>query len=72
MEHVTDERLEVLSETLGPNSTEAKALELLRYYRARDRQVFAFRIGEHLIIGPMPDGRTKLMALMAHECVRHA
>lgn len=70
MEHVTDERLEVLSMAFGPNSTEARALELLRYYRARDRQVFAFRIGEHLMIGPMPDGRTRLMALMAHECVR--
>jgi hypothetical protein len=23
-----------------------------------------------LMIGPMPDGRTKLMALMAHECAR--
>ena len=72
MEHVTDERLEVLSMAFGPNSTEARALELLRHYRARDRQVFAFRIGEHLMIGPMPDGRAKLMALMAHECVRRA
>jgi hypothetical protein len=72
MEHVTDERLEALSMALGPNSTEARALEHLRDYRARDRQVFAFRIGEHLIIGPMPDGRTRLMALMVLECARRA
>jgi len=70
MEHVADDRLESLATAFGPGSTEARALELLRYYRARDRQVFAFRIGEHLVIGPMPDGQTKLMALMAHECAR--
>jgi hypothetical protein len=72
MEYVTDERLEALSMAFGPNSTEARALELLRYYRARDRQVFAFRIGQRLMIGPMPDGRTKLMALMALTCARRA
>ena len=72
MEHVADERLELLSIALGPCSTEANALALLRHQRARDRQVFAFRIGEHYMIGPMPDAATELMALMAHECARRA
>ena len=70
MEHINDDRLELLSIAHGANSAEATALTLLRQQRARDRQVFAFRIGDHYMVGPMPDAQTNLMALMAHEFVR--
>jgi len=72
MEYVTDECLEVLSIANGPRSAESTALALLRDQRSRDRQVFAFRIGDYYMIGPMPDAETELMVLMAHELARRA
>ena len=44
----------------GPSSVEAQILACSRQLRARDRQVFAFRFGDYLIAGPVPDARTEL------------
>jgi hypothetical protein len=46
VDHVTDDHLEALATAHSPD-----------YYRSRDRQVFAFRIGTNLIIGPTPEPR---------------
>ena len=68
MEHIADERLELLLAAFGGGSTEATALTLLRHERPRDRQVFAFRVGAYYMIGPMPDAVTELMVLIAQQC----
>jgi hypothetical protein len=52
---LTDEELEILAREAGPLSIEAKVLRDLNDGRARDRQIFAFRIGGSYYTGPMPD-----------------
>jgi hypothetical protein len=42
---VPDAEVERLARELGPRSFAAEILAELRFYRARDRQVFAFRFG---------------------------
>ena len=44
----------------GPSCAEAQILARLHNLRAKDRQVFAFRVGDYLIAGPIPDARTEL------------
>jgi hypothetical protein len=59
IELVCDEELEHLAEEHGPHSTAAGVLRRLRSARARDRQVFAFRIGNYWITGPLMDAKTE-------------
>ena len=51
----------------GPSSVEALVLARLRLLRAKDRQVFAFRFGDYLIAGPVPDARTELAMIELAE-----
>ena len=55
---VPDEEVEQLAKEQGPGSIAARVLAKLHAQRAKDRQVFAFRIGPFWI-GPVPDGRTE-------------
>jgi hypothetical protein len=45
VEFVPDEELERLAKERGPSSVEARMVEELRKLRAKDRQIFAFRVG---------------------------
>ena len=56
---VTDEELEELVRSQGPHCIEAVVLKNLREGRAKDRQVFAFRIGDTYYTGPVPDAETE-------------
>jgi hypothetical protein len=57
---VPDAELERLARAGGPLSVEARILEELREQRAKDRQVFAFRVGEYYFTGPTPDATTEI------------
>ena len=52
---VPDDALALAATVNGPSSAEAQILACLKALRARDRQVFAFRVGDYLIAGPVPD-----------------
>jgi hypothetical protein len=56
---VPDEEVERLAKEHGPRSIAAEVLAELRAQRAKDRQVFAFRLGHFWIAGPVPDARTE-------------
>jgi hypothetical protein len=60
---VPDEEVERLARGQGPGSIPARVLANLRSERAKDRQVFAFRIGPYWISGPMPDARTEALMI---------
>jgi hypothetical protein len=64
MDLLTDEELERLAARDGPESLAARVLVALRDQRAQDRQVFAFRLGEYYVIGPMPDAETDLTMML--------
>ena len=64
---VPDNVLALLASEKGPNSPEAQVLDRLRSLRAKDRQVFAFRFGDYLIAGPVPDARTELAMIEIAE-----
>ena len=66
-ERVSDEELELAAKQEGPNSPEAEALNRLRRQRSKDRQVHAFRIGNYIMIGPIPDARTELALIELAE-----
>ena len=70
MELVPDIELERLATTKGPKSYEAKTLAALRERRAKDEQVFCFRVGNTLFVGPMPDAETELQMLLASEVAK--
>lgn len=59
VEFVPDEVLEDLALEAGPESIPARILSGLWYARARDRQVFAFRVGNYWITGPLMDAKTE-------------
>ena len=59
VEFVPDEVLERLAAEEGPRSIPARVLKGLRRKRARDRQVFAYRVGNYWITGPLMDARTE-------------
>ena len=59
IELVPDEVLEDLALEAGPESIPARILSGLWRARARDRQVFAFRVGNYWITGPLMDARTE-------------
>src|SRR5437660_6935211 len=48
---VPDEELKQLAEAAGPSSTAAAMLQAIKEYRAKDRQVFAFRINDYFFCG---------------------
>jgi hypothetical protein len=63
-----DQELEELAWENGAGSVEAMVLARLRCMRAKDRQVFAFRVGDYLVTGPPPDARSEaLMIELAEE-----
>jgi hypothetical protein len=59
LEFVPDEVLEQLAVEAGPESVPSRMLRRLRWERARDRQVFAFRVGNYWITGPFMDAKTE-------------
>jgi hypothetical protein len=72
VELVSDEVVEQLALEAGPDSTPANILKRLRRARARDRQVFAFRIGDYWISGPIMDARTEAALInLADEDADH-
>jgi hypothetical protein len=52
---VSDEELQQLAEEFGPTSAEAQVLVQLASQRAQDLQVFAFRVGDQYVTGPLPE-----------------
>jgi hypothetical protein len=64
---VPDAVLMLAAAEKGPSSAEAQVLARLRLLRAKDRQVFAFRLGDYLIAGPVPDARTELAMIEIAE-----
>jgi hypothetical protein len=71
VELVPDEELERLAQERGPASMEAGIIQELRRLRAKDRQIFAFRIGASWFTGPMPDAKTELWLIdLADDCDR--
>jgi hypothetical protein len=56
---ISDGELERLARVGGPHSVEVMLLTRLRRGRAKDRQFFAFRVGEYYFTGPTPDARTE-------------
>ena len=67
MELLPDEELERLAAERGPDSLEAQTLADLRQQRAQDKQVFAFRLGKFLVVGPMPTPEEETAFLLANE-----
>jgi hypothetical protein len=70
MQLVPDEELERLAADRGPDSVEARTLDDLRRQRAQDKQVFAFRLGEFFMVGPMPTAQEEVTFLLAHEAAK--
>jgi hypothetical protein len=60
---VSDQELERLAMEHGTGCVEAMVLARLRCMRAKDRQVFAFRVGDYFLTGPVPDARTEVRML---------
>jgi hypothetical protein len=67
VERVSDEELEFDAKAKGPRSPEAQALARLRSQRSRDRQVYAFKFGNYVMIGALPDARTELATIELAE-----
>ena len=59
---VSDEELQRLAEEFGPTSAEAQVLAQLASQRAQDLQVFAFRVGDQYVTGPLPESATQASA----------
>jgi hypothetical protein len=51
---VDEDELQRLAEQFGPTSAEAQVLAQLAIQRGQDLQVFAFRVGDQYVTGPMP------------------
>ena len=67
MIRIPDAALELAADMFGIESAEAIILAKLRRQRAMDRQVYAFRVGEYWITGPVPDGRTEIAIIQVAE-----
>jgi hypothetical protein len=52
---VPDEDLQRIAEERGPTSAEAQVLAQLATQRAQDLQVYAFRVGDQYVTGPLPE-----------------
>ena len=59
---VSDEELQELADELGPTSAEAQVLAQLASQRAHDLQVFAFRVGDQYVTGPLPEAAAQASA----------
>jgi hypothetical protein len=70
MDLLPDTELERLAQRDGPDSLAARALADLRTQRPKDKQEFAFRLGEYYVIGPMPDAETELNMVLIAEVAR--
>jgi len=64
---ISDEEIERLAAEHGSTSIEAGTLEDLGSERAKDKQVFAFRLGRYYVVGPMPDAATDKAMVDAHQ-----
>ena len=62
-----DQELEELARKNGAGSVEAMVLARLRRMRAKDRQVFAFRVGDYFVTGPLPDARSEARMIKLAE-----
>jgi hypothetical protein len=51
----------------GPGSLEANSLHELRRERAQDKQVFADRLGDFIVIGPEPTARDKVVFIVGER-----
>ena len=70
IERISDAELERLAAQGGSLSVEASIVEELRERRAKDRQVYAFRVGDYYFTGPVPDARTELALIdLAEEVI---
>ena len=70
MDLLPDEELERLAKRDGPESLAAKALADLSAQRAQDKQVFAFRVGDYFVVGPMPDAETEFHMTLVNGVVK--
>lgn len=70
MQLVPDDELERLAAERGFDSVESQTLGDLRQQRAQDKQVFAFRLGDYFVVGPMPDAQTELTMTLANEVAK--
>jgi len=52
---VPEEELQRLADEEGPASPAATVLRNLAKKRAKDRQVFAWQLGQYYFVGPAPD-----------------
>jgi hypothetical protein len=60
---VSDLELTRLALLGGPTCAEAQVMRQLRAHRAKDRQVYVFRVGDYYFTGPIPDARTEIAML---------
>jgi hypothetical protein len=67
VELVPDTVLESLAKTEGPFSVECQVWSDLLYQRARDRQIFAFRVGAFWLTGAFPDALTEARLIAIAE-----
>jgi hypothetical protein len=68
---IPDDEVERLASDLGPGSVEANSLAELRQLRAQDKQVFAYRLGKFIVIGPEPSAHDGLVFMLANEATNH-
>lgn len=68
---VADKELERLAAESGLDSKAAHALAELRALRARDEQVFAYRLGDLLMVLPEPTAEERVRLLLAYEASKH-
>jgi hypothetical protein len=55
----------------GLGGLEANSLAELRRERAQDKQVFAFRLGDFIVIEPKPSAQEELVFMLANEATKH-
>jgi hypothetical protein len=60
IEPITDEELARIAQEKGPSSSAATILRQLSRKRAKDRQVFAWRVVAYYFIGAAPNAETEV------------
>ena len=68
---LADHELERLASEGGPASKAALALAELRALRARDEQVFAYQLGDLIVVIPEPTSEERMRLLLAYEASKH-
>ena len=71
MQLIADDELERLAAEHGPDSYHAVMLSDLRKRRAKDEQVHCFRLGEYLVVCPMPTPDEEAQLKLAYEVIKH-